>query len=135
MLRVFGISLVAFSIAGGGVLTWIGFSMLRGNSPQAQDPSKNDTAAFTPLILFAASRARLPESSRWPLRNGSNKRTLSVGRMPCPLSFTITSTAPPSIPYRICREVTGVDAIASIAFITRFKENLLQLNGIARRRE
>ena len=71
MLRVFGISLEAFSIAGGGVLTWIGFSMLRGNSPQAQDPSKNDTAerrSFTPLILFAASRARLPESSRWPLR-------------------------------------------------------------------
>jgi undecaprenyl pyrophosphate phosphatase UppP len=32
--------------------------MLRGNSPQAQDPSKDDTAerrSFTPLILFAAS--------------------------------------------------------------------------------
>ena len=58
VLQVFGVSLEAFSIAGGGVLTWIGFSMLRGNSPQAQDPSKDDTAerrSFTPLILFAAS--------------------------------------------------------------------------------
>ena len=32
VLQVFGVSLEAFSIAGGGVLTWIGFSMLRGNS-------------------------------------------------------------------------------------------------------
>ena len=39
VLKVFGVSLDAFSIAGGGVLTWIGFSMLRGNSPQAQGPS------------------------------------------------------------------------------------------------
>ena len=38
VLQVFGVSLEAFSIAGGGVLTWIGFSMLRGNSPQAQRP-------------------------------------------------------------------------------------------------
>jgi multiple antibiotic resistance protein len=38
VLQVFGVSLDAFSIAGGGVLTWIGFSMLRGNSPPAQRP-------------------------------------------------------------------------------------------------
>ena len=58
VLQVFGVSLDAFSIAGGGVLTWIGFSMLRGNSPQAQDPSKNRAAAtrsLGPVILFAAS--------------------------------------------------------------------------------
>ena len=36
VLQIFGVSLDAFSIAGGGVLTWIGFSMLRGNSPQAK---------------------------------------------------------------------------------------------------
>ena len=36
VLQIFGVSLDAFSIAGGGVLTWIGFSMLRGNSPQAR---------------------------------------------------------------------------------------------------
>ena len=41
VLHVFGVSLDAFSIAGGGVLIWIGFSMLRGNSTQAQDPSKD----------------------------------------------------------------------------------------------
>ena len=34
VLQVFGVSLDAFSVAGGGVLTWIGFSMLRGNSAQ-----------------------------------------------------------------------------------------------------
>ena len=58
VLQVFGVSLDAFSIAGGAVLTWIGFSMLSGNSPQAQDPSKNVAAekrSLTPMILFAAS--------------------------------------------------------------------------------
>ena len=58
VLRVFGVSLDAFSIAGGGVLTWIGFSMLRGNSMQTQDLSKDRAAAtrsLAPLILFAAS--------------------------------------------------------------------------------
>ena len=58
VLQVFGVSLDAFSIAGGGVLTWIGFSMLRGNSPQVQDPSKNhvaETRSLGPVILFAAS--------------------------------------------------------------------------------
>jgi small neutral amino acid transporter SnatA (MarC family) len=58
VLRVFGISLEAFSIAGGGVLTWIGFSMLRGNSPQAEDAAKDradEKRSLTPLILFAAS--------------------------------------------------------------------------------
>jgi len=58
VLKVFGISLEAFSIAGGGVLTWIGFSMLRGSPPQAQDPSKDgatEKRSLTPVILFAAS--------------------------------------------------------------------------------
>jgi multiple antibiotic resistance protein len=58
VLQIFGISLDAFSIAGGGVLTWIGFSMLRGNSPQARDLSKAGAAekrSLTPVILFAAS--------------------------------------------------------------------------------
>jgi multiple antibiotic resistance protein len=58
VLRVFGVSLEAFSIAGGGVLTWIGFSMLRGNSPEAQDAAKDraeEKRSLTPLILFAAS--------------------------------------------------------------------------------
>jgi multiple antibiotic resistance protein len=34
VLQIFGISLEAFSIAGGGVLSWIGFNMMRGSSPQ-----------------------------------------------------------------------------------------------------
>ena len=58
VLQAFGISLEAFSIAGGGVLTWMGFSMLRGNSPQARDASQDGAAekrSLTPVILFAAS--------------------------------------------------------------------------------
>ena len=58
VLRIFGISLEAFSVAGGGVLIWIGFSMLRGNSVQVQPSSKDgatETRSLTPVILFAAS--------------------------------------------------------------------------------
>jgi len=54
VLDVFGVSLDAFSVAGGGVLAWIGFSMLRGNS--APPPTtKDQERSLTPLILFAAS--------------------------------------------------------------------------------
>jgi multiple antibiotic resistance protein len=58
VLQVFGVSLDAFSVAGGGVLSWIGFTMLRANSAPAQDPSKegaDERRLITPLILFAAS--------------------------------------------------------------------------------
>jgi multiple antibiotic resistance protein len=58
VLQVFGVSLDAFFVAGGGVLAWIGLPMLRGNSAPAQDPSKEGTdekRSITPLILFAAS--------------------------------------------------------------------------------
>ena len=40
VLQVFGVSLDAFSVAGGGVLARIGFTMLRANSAPAQDLSK-----------------------------------------------------------------------------------------------
>jgi len=58
ILQVFGVSLDAFSVAGGGVLSWIGFSMLRGNQTDPKDSTNtgpNNKAALTPLILFAAS--------------------------------------------------------------------------------
>jgi multiple antibiotic resistance protein len=58
VLQVFGVSLDAFSVAGGGVLSWIGLTMLRANSAPAQDPSKEGAGvkrSITPLILFAAS--------------------------------------------------------------------------------
>src|SRR4249919_2818925 len=58
VLQIFGVSLDAFSVAGGGVLTWIGFSMLRGNSPQASARSGSgtpDRRSLGPVILFAAS--------------------------------------------------------------------------------
>ena len=58
VLQIFGISLQAFSVAGGGVLIWIGSSMLRGESAQVQPSSKDGAAgtrSLTPVILFAAS--------------------------------------------------------------------------------
>lgn len=58
VLDIFGVSLDAFSVAGGGVLSWIGFTMLRANSAPAQESSKecaDEKRSITPLILFAAS--------------------------------------------------------------------------------
>jgi len=58
VLQVFGVSLDAFAVAGGGVLSWIGFAMLRANPAPARDPLKegaDETRSITPLILFAAS--------------------------------------------------------------------------------
>ena len=55
ILRAFGISLAAFSVAGGGVLVFIGLSMMRGaggGTGPAQEDGGNRLAR---LILFAAS--------------------------------------------------------------------------------
>src|SRR5215467_1447179 len=40
VLQIFGVSLDAFSVAGGAVLSWLGFTMLRASSAPAQDHSK-----------------------------------------------------------------------------------------------
>jgi multiple antibiotic resistance protein len=57
VLHLFGVSLDAFMVAGGGVLAWLGFAMLRGlppgSPPAAATPGANPS--LTPLILFAAS--------------------------------------------------------------------------------
>jgi multiple antibiotic resistance protein len=58
LLGLFGVSLDAFMVAGGGVLAWIGFGMLRGNptNSQASDgAAASENRSLTPLILFAAS--------------------------------------------------------------------------------
>jgi multiple antibiotic resistance protein len=58
LLKVFGISLDAFSVAGGGVLAFIGVSMMTG-SPSPSGPSKDASDGAAPnigkLVLFAAS--------------------------------------------------------------------------------
>ena len=56
LLHLFGVSLDAFMVAGGGVLGWMGFSMLSGHGSSAS-PSRplGPSASLTPLILFAAS--------------------------------------------------------------------------------
>jgi small neutral amino acid transporter SnatA (MarC family) len=54
-LQIFRVSLEAFSIAGGGVLAWIGFSMLRGNSAPIPNAASDQKRSLTPVILFAAS--------------------------------------------------------------------------------
>jgi multiple antibiotic resistance protein len=62
VLQVFGVSLDAFSVAGGGVLSWIGFTMLSANSAPAQDPSQegaDEKRSITPLILFAAGQGTI----------------------------------------------------------------------------
>ncbi len=62
LLQTFGISLDAFQVAGGMVLVWMGFIMLRGdasptsaNGPGADDDIGAADSSLTPLILFAAS--------------------------------------------------------------------------------
>jgi multiple antibiotic resistance protein len=57
VLDLFGVSLDAFMVAGGGVLAWMGFSMLSGKASVSGPPSasSNSTPSLTPLILFAAS--------------------------------------------------------------------------------
>src|SRR5215207_5841831 len=40
VLQIFGVSLDAFSIAGGGVLSWIGFAMLRATHPRPKTPRR-----------------------------------------------------------------------------------------------
>jgi multiple antibiotic resistance protein len=50
VLNAFGISLDVFSVAGGGVLLWMGFSMLRG----VVAPT-GGSSPLTSLVLFAAS--------------------------------------------------------------------------------
>jgi len=56
VLQIFGISLEAFSIAGGGVLSWIGFNMMRGGQTrQTLNAGRDAERSFAPLILFAAS--------------------------------------------------------------------------------
>jgi multiple antibiotic resistance protein len=62
VLETFGVSLDAFSVAGGFVLVWMGFGMLKGDSPgtsaSARDHASDDIS-LAPLILFAASPGTL----------------------------------------------------------------------------
>jgi len=57
LLHLFGVSLDAFMVAGGGVLAWMGFSIISGQSAAAQKPaaSANAKSDISPVILFAAS--------------------------------------------------------------------------------
>ena len=56
LLHLFGVSLDAFMVAGGGVLAWMGFSMLSASAPSAsRDAPSGPGTSLTPIILFAAS--------------------------------------------------------------------------------
>jgi len=57
LLHLFGVSLDAFMVAGGGVLAWMGFSMLSGQPAASASAAagSNSGPSLTPLILFAAS--------------------------------------------------------------------------------
>ena len=58
VLEIFGVSMDAFTIAGGAVLTLIGFSMLRGAPPKPEQKTSDppdEKRSLSPVILFAAS--------------------------------------------------------------------------------
>ncbi|MDG4561179.1 MAG: MarC family protein [Candidatus Competibacter sp.] len=57
LLHLFGVSLDAFMVAGGGVLAWMGFAMLSSQSTASASTvaQANSEPSLTPLILFAAS--------------------------------------------------------------------------------
>jgi multiple antibiotic resistance protein len=58
LLRLFGISIDAFMVAGGAVLAWMGFSMLSGHASSSRvstDTASVAGSSLMPLILFAAS--------------------------------------------------------------------------------
>ena len=61
LLDLFGVSLDAFMVAGGGVLAWMGFAMLSGTGQTGSGNLAASAAppdagpSLTPLILFAAS--------------------------------------------------------------------------------
>ena len=62
VLEVFGVSLDAFSVAGGLILTWMGFTMLRGKQADTDDPASTELGgrpSLSPLVLFAASPATI----------------------------------------------------------------------------
>ncbi|WP_415713307.1 MarC family protein [Maridesulfovibrio sp.] len=57
VLKNLGISMAAFSCAGGGILAWIGANMLTPdrNAPRAIATRDSKDISLSPLILFAAS--------------------------------------------------------------------------------
>src|SRR5262245_14813214 len=55
LLHLFGVSLDAFMVAGGGVLAWMGYSMLSGHGSSSPSAPSGTSASLTPLIMFAAS--------------------------------------------------------------------------------
>jgi len=58
VLQIFGVSLDAFAVAGGGVLASIGLTMLAAKPAPEPEPAKAGAAeprSITPVILFAAS--------------------------------------------------------------------------------
>jgi multiple antibiotic resistance protein len=56
LLKVFGIDLDVFQVAGGMVLAWMGFLMLGGtSSPTTSTQTDKANVSLGPLILFAAS--------------------------------------------------------------------------------
>lgn len=80
VLSAFGISLDAFQFAGGIVLAWMGFSMLRGaNSHQKTHvPEGGSSTALTPLILFAASPGTITGVITLAVREGGSGLPLAT---------------------------------------------------------
>ena len=86
LLHLFGVSLDAFMVAGGGVLAWMGFSMLSGQA--TSPPAGNRTDEFwcvvdARLVLFAASPGTITGLSLCsppPIRVGPSRHSSGGNR-------------------------------------------------------
>jgi multiple antibiotic resistance protein len=93
LLHLFGVSLDAFTVAGGGVLAWMGFTMLRGQplappapatAAEPKEPNlPSATPSLTPLILFAASPGTI---------TGVITLSIAHSRSELPLTALVAST-------------------------------------------
>ncbi|MBK1650277.1 MarC family protein [Rhabdochromatium marinum] len=86
LLQLFGVSLNAFLVAGGGVLAWMGFSMLSGQNATSSsaEPATVAEASLAPVILFAASP-------------GTITAVISIAVSHTPSAFPITALVAVSI--------------------------------------
>ena len=128
VLQVFGVSLDAFSVAGGGVLSWIGFTMLRGNSTQTQEPSKDkgdEKPSLTPLILFAASPGTI---------TGVITIAVAHSRLLLPVTALVAVAVATLVMWIVIVLVTRGEAHADVGFLrdtaTRFMGLIVVAMGV-----
>jgi multiple antibiotic resistance protein len=126
VLHLFGVSLDAFMVAGGGVLAWMGFSMLRGLPPGPPAGATHAVSpSLTPLILFAASPGTI-----------TGVITLSVahGKSGIPISALVAVAVATTVMWLLIVFVTRLGARGSGGFVhdtvTRFMGLIVIAMGV-----